>query len=247
MSRFQREWLALAACLSCLPLTAYALDPPASPDAPDPAALSIRILDPSDSIPGAATVTSGALDAQFVPALSSKLRRRGGIFWLRLQRAAPGDPLQLPVVVAREGHEPRVQLFAPRGGAFVQLPRAAQLPEFGGGHEVVFIIPRDLGVDQALYAQVTAPNGGIHALRFRTSTLNEALQRGAAHARMIALAFGALTGKKYEVQRLQSEQCRVQQEDFVGQHEPDEQRPQGQGGQGAERQGDHARVGGPTF
>ncbi len=137
-------------------------------------------------------MTSGALDAHFVPALPAKLRRRGGIFWLRLQRAAPGDPLQLPVVVAREGHEPRVQLFAPRGGAFVQLPRAAQLPEFGGGQEVVFIIPRDLGADQALYAQVTAPNGGIHALRFRTSTLNEALKRGAAHARMIALAFGAL-------------------------------------------------------
>jgi diguanylate cyclase (GGDEF)-like protein len=158
----------------------------------DPAAISLQILKPSATIPSADSVISGALDARFTAITAPKLRLRGGTLWLKLQTAGAVDPLLVPVVVAREGHEPRVQLFGLGPNGYVELPRAAQLPEFGGGHEVVFMLPRGQGA-LPLYALVSAPDAGLHPLHFRASTLNEALHRGAVHARMIALAVGALS------------------------------------------------------
>jgi len=98
----------------------------------------------------------------------------------------------LPVLVTREEHAPRVRIFAPFDGVYVELPRAARLPEFGGGHAVAFILPRGLMTQQPLYARVAAPDFGINKLGFQVSTLDVTLARAAAHSRMIALAFGAL-------------------------------------------------------
>jgi diguanylate cyclase (GGDEF)-like protein len=102
--------------------------------------------------------------------------------------------------VIHEGHERRVQVFA-AGTAAIQLSRAAELPAFGGGHDVVFILPAGpngsagsggLPATQPVYSLIDPPEGGLHSLAFTATTLEEALARGAAHARMISLTFGAL-------------------------------------------------------
>lgn len=160
--------------------------PLASPD------LSIQVLAPAFPSPETDKVTSGALDARFQAIDASQLRRRGGTYWLKLRLANDPNHTGLPVMVVREGHDPRVQVFASFDGTYVELPHAVKLPEFGGGHETVFILPRELTAGQSIYVRVGAPDEGIHALHFRVSTLALTLTRGAAHARMIALAFGAL-------------------------------------------------------
>ena len=157
-----------------------------------PADLAVQVLAPSFPSPTPDLVTSGALESRFSPIDLTQLRRRGGTFWLKLRTPDTADQPGTPVLVAREGHDPRVQVFAPFGSTYVELPRAARLPEFGGAHQAIFILPRGLKPDQPLYARVTAPDEGIHAIRFSTSALGATLTLGAAHARTIALAVGAL-------------------------------------------------------
>jgi diguanylate cyclase (GGDEF)-like protein len=160
------------------------------------AAVSLQVLAPTYSTPQAEVVTSGALDARFQPTDIDRVQHRGGTFWLRLQlMGSSGTPpagekgVMLPVLVVREGHDQRVRVFAP---SKVELPRAARLPEFGGGHQVAFMLPRGLMATDPLYARVAAPDEGIHMLHFRVSTLQDTLARAASHARMISLVCGAL-------------------------------------------------------
>jgi diguanylate cyclase (GGDEF)-like protein len=163
--------------------------------------VSLRVLPPSYPSPQADAVTSGTYESRFQPIDAARLGRRGGTFWLKLQLSGPPGTTAsdgvaagrgLPVLFVREGHDPRVNIYAPFDGVYVELPRAARLPEFGGGHGVAFILPRGLTTGQPLYARVAATDEGIHSLRFGASTLDITLARGATHARMIALAFGAL-------------------------------------------------------
>jgi two-component system, sensor histidine kinase LadS len=158
-------------------------------------AVSLQVLPPIYPTPTAEIVSSGALDARFQPIDAARVQHRGGTYWLRLQLTAAGETAahegvpSLPVLVVRQGHDPRVRVFAPSAA---ELPRAARLPEFGGGHEVAFMLPRGMAAGQALYARVAAPDDGIHRLHFRVATLDDTLTRSASHARMISLACGAL-------------------------------------------------------
>ena len=163
--------------------------------------LSLQVLAPIYPTPPAEVVTSGAFAPRFQPIELDRVRRRGGTYWLRLQLSGPPGTAGssgvaagkgLPVLVTREEHEPRVQIFAPFNGVYVELPRAVRLPEFGGGHAVAFILPRGLTTQQPLYVRVSAPDFGIRKLGFQASTLDLTLARAAAHSRMISLAFGAL-------------------------------------------------------
>ncbi len=174
-------------------------DPPGAPASPaatpspgSPAELVAQVLAPSFPGPTMQIVTSGALESRFSPIDLGQLRRRGGTFWLKLRPPDTGGRPGMAVLVAREGHDPRVQAFAPFNGTYVELPRAVRIPEFGGGHQAVFILPRSLTPDQPIYVRVAAPDDGIHSLRFGASTLSDTLTRSAVHARMIALAVGAL-------------------------------------------------------
>jgi diguanylate cyclase (GGDEF)-like protein len=74
----------------------------------------------------------------------------------------------------------------------VPLRLATQLPGFRGLHEVAFVLPEGLAAGGSIYARVDVAGRGAVDLRFSTSTLHETLARGAEHARMIAIAFGAL-------------------------------------------------------
>ena len=69
---------------------------------------------------------------------------------------------------------------------------AAELPDFRGAHEVVYILPGEWLPGQPMHVHVEAVGSGSEELRMTASTLDGTLARGEEHARMIALTFGAL-------------------------------------------------------
>jgi diguanylate cyclase (GGDEF)-like protein len=142
--------------------------------------------------PAVSAVTSGSLDAKFEPVAGAKPRGRGGVFWFKLKSAGPFASAGIPVVVVHAALQTHAELFAARAGAAVSLPRATQLPGFRGTQDTVFTFVEGLNMGQTLYAQVSVAAGDTEAASFSYSTLDRTLVRGAEHARMIALAFGAL-------------------------------------------------------
>jgi diguanylate cyclase (GGDEF)-like protein len=151
----------------------------------------ILALDAAALNPTVAAVTSGSLDGRFSSFAGTKLRG-GGAYWLKLESATPFPPSGIPVVVMHAGRQTHADLFAARGGVAVSLPRAAELPEFRGTEKTVFTLVEGLTAGQSLYAHVIAAGGESEPVSFANSTLDRTLARGAEHARMIALAFGAL-------------------------------------------------------
>lgn len=170
-------------------LTAYL---PAAAVVAAESAFDIQVLDVSAKNPAAGAVTSGSLDSRFQPFDYSKARHRDGAFWLKLTASRDFMPADVPALIVLKGRHLQVQPFIQRGGASAPLPRAVDLPEFRGLHDVAFLLPDGLAAGQRLYARVEAHGRGSEELRFATSTLDQILERGEAHARMIALAFGAL-------------------------------------------------------
>jgi diguanylate cyclase (GGDEF)-like protein len=156
----------------------------------------IQILGVAGLNPAVGAVTDGSLDDKFEPLASTTLRSREGGFWLKLQpadRFTPiGIPAGIPVVVMHAGRQTHADLFAARGGSAVSLPRAARLPGFRGTEDTVFTLIEGLAPGQSLYVHIDVAGGDSEAVSFSSSTLDRTLARGAEHARMIALAFGAL-------------------------------------------------------
>ena len=139
--------------------------------------------------PAAGQVTSGALDSSFRRTSLYEMRARGGSYWLRLQATVDPAVPGIPVLIAHEGRDHRVEVFQRTSGDSPTLQKKAiELTEYSGGHTSVFPL---LNSD-VLYAHVDALPSGSHVLRFTTATLEQVLHQGAVHARMIALAFGAL-------------------------------------------------------
>jgi diguanylate cyclase (GGDEF)-like protein len=85
-----------------------------------------------------------------------------------------------------------LQLYAKGSSRAQPLAPAAEQPEFRGAQDVVLILPGDPGSAQTLYAYIDPHGRSLAMPRFSSTTLADALGRGADHARMIALAFGAL-------------------------------------------------------
>lgn len=137
-------------------------------------------------------VTSGSMDADFEPLGNSSLRTPG-IYWLKLDwsGAAVAAP-RVPTLNVRKDRGVQLQPFVERDGNAEVLPLGAQLPGFRGMHELVFIMPEGRAFDQPVYVRLDTPNATPRALDFSSSTLDATLARGAEHARMIAVAFGAL-------------------------------------------------------
>jgi two-component system, sensor histidine kinase LadS len=159
-------------------------------------ALDIRVLDAAVTNPTVAAVTSGSLDDKFTPLKGTRLRNRGGVFWLKLQSSehftSTDIPVAgIPVVVMHAGRQTQAETFAARGGSAVSLPQATQLPGFRGTQDTVFAAI-DGWVGQSLYVHINVPGSESEPVSFSSSTLDRTLARGAEHARMIALVFGAL-------------------------------------------------------
>jgi diguanylate cyclase (GGDEF)-like protein len=155
-------------------------------------ALDTEIFAPERASATDADVTNTAHDPSFQPFSYREARRRGGPFWLKL---TPGETIAaalLPAITARGGRHLHITLFAAAAGKIVTLPVAAERPEFRGVHELVFVLPQALTANDSLYARVELSGSGAEELAFSAAPLAETLARGAAPARMIAAAFGAL-------------------------------------------------------
>jgi diguanylate cyclase (GGDEF)-like protein len=182
----------LAACvLTCI----GNLHPPAALAAES--AFDAEVLNAAVVNPTVDAVTSGSLDDQFEPLASAKPRSRGAAFWLKLKGAERFTPAgipgaSIPVVVMHAARQTQADLYAVRAGAAIALPRAAQLPGFRGTQDTVFALVEGFPAGQSVYAHVNIPRGNSESVSFSDSTLDRTLTGGAEHARMIALAFGAL-------------------------------------------------------
>ncbi len=156
----------------------------------------IRTLIAPGVNPTLAEVVTGSLDDKFEPLAGSKPRGHGA-FWLKLTPVAgipvAGIPVAgIPVVVMHAVPQMQAELYAARQGAIVALPQATQLPGFRGGQDTVFAFVDGLNIRQPLYVRISVGGGDYGAVSFSDSTLDRTLARGAEHARMIALVFGAL-------------------------------------------------------
>ena len=154
--------------------------------------LDARILDPSVANPALEAVISGSLDAQFIPFVSRGSHLRHDTLWFHLPpptRVVWGATT--PVLVVRSGLDQSVEVFARQAGRTVPLALANTIPRFGGAEDKVFALPP--GLDEIpLYAKVARLGRATTDLSFSNSSLSKVLGEAAAHARIIALAFGAL-------------------------------------------------------
>jgi diguanylate cyclase (GGDEF)-like protein len=155
-------------------------------------ALEAQALDASAGLVAPDAFADGSLDTRFGAFDFREARRRGGAFWLRLRAEADHRPDLAPALIVHKGRHLRVELFARGNGRTLPLGEATELPRFRGMHDAVFVLPGGLGRSDSLYARVTPEGRGAEELAFTASTLDAAIARGAAHARMISFAFGAL-------------------------------------------------------
>ena len=181
MRYFVAVWLlGLAACLSA-PLAAAS-----------ETMFAVTVLDASLPDPAVTVVTAGALDTNFHAFELRSVRRHDAPFWLRLQTLDDFAPDAIPTLDVHKGRHLDVQLYAKHNGFTVPLRMATTIPGFRGIQDAVFILPDGLRAGEVLYARVAPRGSGAEELRFGTSTLDRRLDDAAEHARMIALAFGAL-------------------------------------------------------
>lgn len=189
-----------AACIglwivSLIPAAAGVAAPDAA--APDPRAAApqfdLQLLNAAAGNPSVSAVTSGSLDGQFAPLASAGSHSRGPVFWLKVLPRDGFTPAGIAAVVMHAARQTEAELFVVRGGEAVPLLRAVRLPQFRGTEDTVFAAPGGLERGRALYARIDAAASNSDSVGFRASTLDHVLAGGAEHARMIALAFGALT------------------------------------------------------
>jgi diguanylate cyclase (GGDEF)-like protein len=162
--------------------------------------ISVEVLNPAVVNPAVGAVTGGSLDDRFEPLAGVKLHNRPGGYWLKFNSADSPSSTGIPVVVMHALRQTHADLYAARAGApaaapagaLVPLAQAAQLPGFRGTQDTVFVLGEGQGLAQTWYAHVEVGGGEADAVSFANSTLARTLDRGAEHARMIALTFGAL-------------------------------------------------------
>ncbi|HET7757471.1 MAG TPA: diguanylate cyclase, partial [Steroidobacteraceae bacterium] len=155
-------------------------------------ALPARILDLAAGDPGVAPVAGGTLEGQFHPFAARGSHLLKGTRWLELEvpdRGAAGAPA---VLLARSGIDQAAEIYGRRGGLVVALDAIIGVPTFGGAQDTVFALPPDLDQGAPLYARISRVGDATTDLGFSVATLAGTLARGAAHARVIAIAFGAL-------------------------------------------------------
>ena len=194
-------WLLGAA--ACLTPAAKAADHPLVPDLPPVAQrapgrgspLEVLLLDPARGDPAAGLVTGGSLDRDFHPFTARGSHFKTAPLWFRLPPLADAPALAsgvIPVLLARAGIDQSVEVFVRRSDQTLALVPATVVPQFGGAQDTVFALPPGLNARDPLYARVARFGRATTDVHFTTSTLAQTLSEAAAHARMIALCFGAL-------------------------------------------------------
>ena len=155
-------------------------------------ALDTRILDSQVPAPAPEAVIGGTLEGSFGPFASQGSHFLNGIRWFRIEAPDAMAPGSTPVLVARSGMDQAVEIWGRKDGALLPLGLTSVVPKFGGAEDKVFALPSGLDPGQPLYARVTRSGRAVTDLHFSASTLKYVLDGAAAHARAIALAFGAL-------------------------------------------------------
>lgn len=159
------------------------------------APLEIRLLDASPA--DVTGILSGSLEAGFERAVPGRITLRSGSHWVRIT-PTPRTAVGIPVIVVRTARQTDVRLFAPAhrtevpGAEDGALPRSAALAGFRGTRDSIFAVPESVSASAPVYARIEVRGADSDVVSFATSTLDEVLERGAAHARMIALTVGAL-------------------------------------------------------
>lgn len=185
--------LALGVCLLCVPFMPFMPFMVSAADAlTGDVSLTIDMLDPHAGDPSIDQLASGALDSHFRPFDFKAARRGEAAFWLRLRAEESSTPGVLPTLNVSKGRHLRVRAFTMDGGSIVPLRTATHLPGFRGMHQAVLALPDRLAPGQLLFVRVQPQGTGWEGLEFTVSTLEQTLATGAEHARMIALACGAL-------------------------------------------------------
>jgi diguanylate cyclase (GGDEF)-like protein len=164
----------------------------------------LQVLDDAAYVESPQSVISGALDDEFRSLDIPSMQARRGSFWLRL-RIDHLPTTDVATVNVRKTRQLSVALFPGAANATnagdpssaapaksSQLQLAAQMPGFRSLQEAVFILPDGFQAGQPLYAHINASERGAEQLSFATSTLAATITNAADHARMIAIAFGAL-------------------------------------------------------
>jgi two-component system, sensor histidine kinase LadS len=154
--------------------------------------LPLGALDSQLADPGAAAVVEGSLEEHFRPFTARGSHRITRTLWLRLPPPGPAVPGTIPVLLARSGIDQTVELFGRSRGAVVTLEPTTVVPNFGGAQDTVFALPADLDRGAPLYARVSRVGHATTDLGFSLATLADTVARAGAHARIVALAFGAL-------------------------------------------------------
>ncbi|HYL02857.1 MAG TPA: diguanylate cyclase [Steroidobacteraceae bacterium] len=155
-------------------------------------ALPARILDLPVGDPGVAPVAGGTLEGQFRPFTAHGSHLLKGTHWFELEAPDPSAAGAATVLLARSGIDQPVEIYGRSRGLVVALDAIDGVPTFGGAQDTVFALPPDLDHGAPLYARISRVGDATADLGFSVATLAATLARGAAHARVIALAFGAL-------------------------------------------------------
>jgi len=155
--------------------------------APADRPLEVRLLSATAPNTLAANVTSGALDSYFEP-LHDNRTSGPGIFWLKVAAPSSSAATGLPVLVMQAAHQTRVDVFA----AGAPVPLATMLAAYRGLQDRVFVLPSGLQGGQPVYVRIETSGIESRGVRLSAATLGTTLERGAVHARMIALAVGGL-------------------------------------------------------
>lgn len=151
--------------------------------------LDVQLLGPAAPDPDTDKVLSGALDTFFEPPRATGPPDRRGVYWLKIPLSADAAAATVvPVLVVRATRQTHAELYA--AGAALRL--ATTLPAFRGMRDRVYALP-PLAAGQSAYARIESSGVVSHGVSLSVSTLSGALDLGTEHARMIALAVGALT------------------------------------------------------
>jgi two-component system, sensor histidine kinase LadS len=148
----------------------------------------IALLDASLTGVSRDAVIHGSLDGAFSGSIPAAPSQYPDAYWLKLKIAAAEAPEANPVLVLHALRLTHVQVF----NAGAAIPAATVLAGYRGTLDTVYALPRVEAGGMILYAYVDAHHGERGGVRVQISALDSVLALGAEHARMIALAVGAL-------------------------------------------------------
>jgi len=154
--------------------------------------LDVEVFEAADPALTAADLTGDSNGSRFSAPEGDLRPPKDGLNWYRL-RATNGTGLaQGSAFIVRQGRNTRTQLFVVNTQSTRKLEVATRLPGFRGIQDLVYVLPEPLNPDTRLYLRLQAEGRGSDTLAFGIDRLDQALAVGAAHSRMIAIAFGAL-------------------------------------------------------